>query len=145
MGKNSGLSWIIGAGIVGADIGTSVFYSTGLLFNYVGYLSPLFILLICLMMWAFKKTYEEGLALSPYNGGAYVMILRGIGRRSGVLVGGLTILSYLATATVSALSGAFYISSLMGEDVSITSIVLIATIPIIFFRPTELQGNQRAC
>lgn len=139
-GKNSGLSWIIGAGIVGADIGTSVFYSTGLLFNYVGYLSPFFILLVCLMMWAFKKTYEEGLALSPYNGGAYVMILRGIGRRSGVLVGGLTILSYLATATVSALSGAFYISSLMDEGVQLTTIVLIAAIPIIIFGLLNSKG-----
>lgn len=138
--KNSGLSWVIGAGIVGADIGTSVFYSTGLLFAYVGYLSPLFILLICLMMWAFKKTYEEGLALSPYNGGAYVMILRGIGRRSGVLVGGLTILSYLATATVSALSGAFYVSSLMSGDVAIESIVLIAAIPIIIFGILNSKG-----
>ena len=139
-GKNSGLSWVIGAGIVGADIGTSVFYSTGLLFNYVGYLSPFFILLICLMMWAFKKTYEEGLALSPYNGGAYVMILRGIGRRSGVLVGGLTILSYLATATVSALSGAFYISSLMDESIPLSTIVLIAAIPIIIFGLLNSKG-----
>ena len=138
--NNVGLSWILGAGIVGADIGTSVFYSTGLLFGYVGYLSPIFILLICLMMWAFKKTYEEGLALSPHNGGAYTMILRGIGRRSGVLAGGLTILSYLATATVSALSGAFYISSLMGEDVSLDSIVLISAIPIILFGILNCKG-----
>ncbi len=134
------LSWIIGAGIVGADIGTSVFYSTGLLFSYVGYLSPFFILLICLMMWAFKKTYEEGLALSPYNGGAYVMILRGIGRRSGVLAGGLTILSYLATATVSSLSGAFYISSLMEENVSLDTIVMISAIPIILFGLLNSKG-----
>ena len=61
--NNTGLSWVLGAGIVGADIGTSVFYSTGLLFGYVGYLSPFFILLICLMMWAFKKTYEGGTGL----------------------------------------------------------------------------------
>ena len=139
--KNStGLSWIIGAGIVGADIGTSVFYSTGLLFNYVGYLSPFFIFLVCLMMWAFKKTYEEGLALSPHNGGAYTMILRGIGRRSGVLAGGLTILSYLATATVSSLSGAFYISSLMDEQISLDKIVLISSVPIILFGLLNSKG-----
>ena len=142
--NNVGLSWILGAGIVGADIGTSVFYSTGLLFGYVGYLSPFFILLICLMMWAFKRTYEEGLALSPHNGGAYTMILRGIGRRSGVLAGGLTILSYLATATVSALSGAFYISSLMDESVSLNTIVLLSAIPIILFGILNCKGIKES-
>lgn len=91
-------------------------------------------------MWAFKKTYEEGLALSPHNGGAYTMILRGIGRRSGVLAGGLTILSYLATATVSSLSGAFYISSLMDQEVSLDKIVLISAIPIILFGLLNSKG-----
>jgi amino acid transporter len=138
--KRPGLNWMIGAGIVGADIGTSVFYSTGLLFPYVGYLSPVFVMGVCLMMWAFKKTYIEGLALSPYNGGAYVMILRVIGRRAGVLAGSLTIISYLATAAVSALAGAFYISSLMEGEVSTSTIVLIASIPIIIFGLLNTKG-----
>ncbi len=138
--RDGGLSWIIGAGIVGADIGTSVFYGTGLLFPYVGYLSPLFVFIVCLMMWAFKKTYEEGLALSPYNGGAYVMILRGFGRRTGVLAGGLTVVSYLATAAVSALSGAFYITSLQSGDVELSTIVLISGIPIVIFGLLNTKG-----
>ena len=137
--NSHGLSWIIGAGIVGADIGTSVFYSTGLMFPYVGYLSPLFILFVCLMMWAFKRTYEEGMALSPHNGGAYSMILRSVGRRTSVLPGALTVLTYLATAAVSALSGAFYLSSL-GSFVPIQQVVLIAAIPIILFGVLNTKG-----
>ncbi len=136
---NDGLSWLVGAGIVGADIGTSVFYSTGLLFNYVGYLTPLFILFVCLMMWAFKRTYEEGMALSPHNGGAYTMILRSIGRRTSVLAGTLTVLTYLATAAVSALSGAFYLSAL-GSFVPIHQVVLIAAVPIIIFGILNTKG-----
>ncbi|MCB0393759.1 MAG: APC family permease [Bdellovibrionales bacterium] len=140
MTEKQGLSWIIGAGIVGADIGTSVFYSTGLLFPYVGYLAPVFVLLVCCMMWAFKKTYEEGLALSPYNGGAYVMILRSVGRRVAVLAGALTIVSYLATAAVSALSGAFYITSLSSGEISMETIVLISAIPVIIFGILNTKG-----
>ena len=39
-GSKTHLNWFIAAGIVGADIGTSVFYSTGILFPIVGYLAP---------------------------------------------------------------------------------------------------------
>ena len=134
------LNWFISAGIVGADIGTSVFYSTGVLFPIVGYLAPLFVLIICLAMWIFKKTYEEGLAMSPYNGGAYSMILRTMGRRVAVVAGALTFVSYLATAAVSSLSGSYYICSLFGSQVPLTVIVLISFIPILFFGLLNVKG-----
>ena len=77
MSKNhSGLSWKLGAGIVGADIGTSVFYSTGILFPLVGYYAPLFILVVCLMMWAFKATYQEGLVQALHVKQSLLWILR---------------------------------------------------------------------
>ncbi len=137
----SGLNWIIGAGIVGADIGTSVFYSTGVLFPVVGYLAPFCILFVCLMMWFFKSTYQEGLAMSPYNGGAYSMILRTIGRRAGVLAGGLTFISYLATAAVSALSGGHYLTSLFpGVEINNNVVVLLSFIPIILFGLLNIRG-----
>lgn len=134
-----GLSWVIAAGIVGADIGTSVFYGTGILYPIVGYLAPVFVLTACLMMWVFKKTYEEGLALSPYNGGAYSMILRTVGRRFAVLAGALTFVSYLATAAVSALSGAYYMGSLFG-GISSATIVLLSFIPIVLFGILNTRG-----
>ncbi len=139
MEKNhTGLNWLIGAGIVGADIGTSIFYSTGLLYPIVGYLAPLCIIFVCIMMWALKATYEEGLALSPYNGGAYSMILRTIGRRGAVVAGALTFITYLATAAVSALSGAFYMSSLF--NMSASQVVLYSFIPIILFGLLNSRG-----
>lgn len=133
------LSWIIAAGVVGADIGTSIFYGTGILFPIVGYYAPLFVLICCLMMWLFKKTYEEGLAMSPYNGGAYSMILRSVGRRGAVFAGALTVVSYLATAAVSALSGSFYLSSLFPSLTSV-HIVLLSFVPIIGFGVLNTKG-----
>ena len=139
MEKNhTGLNWLIAAGIVGADIGTSIFYSTGLLFPIVGYLAPLCIVFVCLMMWALKSTYEEGLALSPYNGGAYSMILRTVGRQGAVVAGALTFITYLATAAVSALSGSFYMSSLVGMNSS--QVVLYSFVPIILFGILNSRG-----
>ncbi len=139
-GKKTQLNWFISAGIVGADIGTSVFYSTGVLFPIVGYFAPLFVLITCLVMWIFKKTYEEGLAMSPRNGGAYSMILRTMGRRASVAAGALTFVSYLATAAVSSLSGSYYICSIFSSDVSLSTVVLIAFIPILFFGVLNTKG-----
>ncbi len=134
------LNWFISAGIVGSDIGTSVLYSTGVLFPLVGYLAPLFVLAVCLAMWIFKRTYEEGLAMSPRNGGAYSMILRTTGRRSAVVAGALTFVSYLATAAVSSLSGSYYICSLFSFEASLSTVVFIAFFPIIFFGLMNIRG-----
>ena len=134
------LNWLISAGIVGADIGTSVFYSTGILFPIVGYLAPLFVLISCLAMWIFKRTYEEGLAMSPYNGGAYSMILKTLGRRAAVGAGALTFVSYMATAAVSSLSGSYYLCSLFFPEAPLTTVVWISFIPIIFFGFLNIKG-----
>ena len=138
--ENGDLNWVIAAGIVGADIGTSVFYGTGILFPIVGYLAPFFILTACLAMWIFKRTYEEGLAMSPYNGGAYSMILRSLGRRMAVVAGALTVVSYLATAAVSSLSGSYYFSSLFSEGLSVAQVVYVSFIPIILFGLLNIRG-----
>lgn len=136
----SELNWLIAAGVVGADIGTSVFYGTGILFPIVGYFAPLFVLTACLAMWIFKRTYEEGLAMSPYNGGAYSMILRSVGKQSAVFAGALTFVSYLATAAVSSLSGGFYLSSLFEGGLDQSTVVLISFIPVILFGLLNIKG-----
>ncbi len=138
------LNWLIAAGVVGADIGTSVFYGTGILFPIVGYLAPLFVLTACLAMWLFKRTYEEGLAMSPYNGGAYSMILRSVGKRTAVFAGALTFVSYLATAAVSSLSGGFYLSSLFEGGLRSSTVVFISFIPVIFFGLLNIKGIKES-
>ncbi|MYE07656.1 MAG: APC family permease, partial [Oligoflexia bacterium] len=138
--QKSELNWLIAAGVVGADIGTSVFYGTGILYPIVGYFAPLFVLTACLAMWIFKRTYEEGLAMSPYNGGAYSMILRSVGKQAAVFAGALTFVSYLATAAVSSLSGAFYMSSLFERGLDQSTVVSISFIPVILFSLFNIKG-----
>lgn len=138
------LTWWLGAGLVGADIGTSVFYSTGVLYPLVGGAAPFFITAVCLAMWLFKITYQEGCAVSPLNGGAYTMVLQTIGRRAALVVGSLTILSYLATAVVSALSGALYVSALSPTPWSTWMVVAVAAIPIVTFALLNLIGLKES-
>jgi amino acid transporter len=135
------LPWWLAAAIVGADIGTSVFYSTGVIRPYVGYLAPVVILVVCLLMWFFKATYEEGCSTSPFNGGAYMMVLQTVGRRMAMIVGSLTILSYLATAAISALSGAIYLDSIDKVlDWPVLNLVVGASMPVVFFGVLNLIG-----
>ncbi|MEB3298907.1 MAG: APC family permease [Candidatus Sericytochromatia bacterium] len=138
------LKWWLAAGLVGADIGTSVFYSTGILLPHVGFAAPLFILGVVLSMWLFKATYQEGCSVNPVNGGAYAMVLGSIGRRAALGIGSLTLLSYLATAVVSALSGAYYLGSLWGHHPSRLFIVLVAAIPVVAFGLLNLVGLKES-
>ncbi len=142
---HSQLGWYLAAGIVGADIGTSVFYSTGIIMPHVGFAAPLFVLLVVLALWLFKATYQEGTSVSPLNGGAYTMVLQTVGRRAALVVGSLTILSYLATAVVSALSGSLYLSSLWPESPwPLWQIALVAAVPIVGFAMLNLFGLKES-
>ena len=138
------LAWWMAAGLVGADIGTSVFYSTGVLFPHVGFAAPFFILLVAISMWLFKTTYQEGCSVSPLNGGAYTMVLQTIGRRMALVVGSMTILSYLATAVVSALSGSLYLSAIWGGNWPSWLVALVAAIPVLGFAALNLIGLKES-
>ncbi|MEB3223605.1 MAG: APC family permease [Candidatus Sericytochromatia bacterium] len=141
------IAWYLGAGLVGADIGTSVFYSTGVLYPYVGGLAPFFILLVCAALFLFKGTYQEGCAVNPLNGGAYSMVMQTLGRPQALVVGSLTILSYLATAVVSALSGALYLSKVPAFAFIAQSpwgVVAVAAIPVLFFAALNLVGLKES-
>lgn len=139
--KDELLSWWLAAGIVGADIGTSVFYSTAVIMPFVGFAAPLIILVVCLLMWVFKTVYLEGCATSPFNGGAYMMALQTIGRRLAMIVGSLTILSYLATAAVSSISGAYYLDSIDNAmNWPVMQISLAAGLPVVVFGILNMIG-----
>lgn len=140
----SPLTWWLAAGLVGADIGTSVFYSTGILFPIVGFAAPFFIALVAVTMWLFKLTYQEGCSVNPVNGGAYSMVLATVGRRMALVVGSLTILSYLATAVVSAISGTLYLSTLWSAPWPVWQTVLVASFPIGLFAALNLFGLKES-
>ena len=78
--------------------------------------------------------------MSPYNGGAYSMILRSVGKQAAVFAGALTFVSYLATAAVSSLSGGFYLSSLFEGGLDQSAVVFISFIPVVLFSLLNIKG-----
>lgn len=70
-----------------------------------------------------------------------MMVLQTVGRRMAMIVGALTILSYLATAAVSALSGAYYIDSFDNiMNWPVAHIVTVALIPVVIFGFLNIIG-----
>ena len=137
---HAGLPWYMAAGLMGANIGTSVFVGTGLLVPVVGFAAPLFVLLVVATMWLFKSTFQEGCSVNPVNGGAYSLVLSTIGRRSGLAIGSLTTLFYLVTAVVSSLAGAYSLSHLWGGDWPGWALIAVAAVPIVLFGLLNIQG-----
>jgi amino acid transporter len=72
------------------------------------------------------------------------MVLQTIGRRAALVVGSLIILTYLATAVVSALSGALYLSSLWGGNWPVMQVAAVAAVPVLFFAVLNLFGLKES-
>jgi amino acid transporter len=96
--------------VVFADIGTSVYYTPGILFNQVGAHAPLFVGLTLVAFMLLTGKYAEVAIRYPEGGGVVTVATRAIHPFAG-LVGGLFILvDYFLTAALSALSGVIYMS-----------------------------------
>jgi amino acid transporter len=96
--------------IVFADIGTSVYYTPGILFGKVGTHTGLFVDLVFLVFVLLSLQYAEVAVRFPEGGGVVSVATKAIHPFAG-LVGGLFILAdYFLTAGISATSGVIYLS-----------------------------------
>ncbi len=114
------LSWREGLYLVGPDPLTSPYYSSGaLIVAGVGYATPGFQIGLYLLLFLLAPLYIEAVLLTLSNGGTYVMTRYSLGHMAKVatfaaaLVGIVISFSYVATAIVSLLSYADYVSSLV--------------------------------
>ena len=98
--------------------------------------------------WATEAKSDYGTFKSTWtvaeNGGAYTMVLQTIGRRMALVVGSMTILSYLATAVVSALSGSLYLSAIWGGNWPSWLVAIVAAIPVLGFAALNLVGLKES-
>jgi amino acid transporter len=98
--------------VVFADIGTSVYYTPGILFHQVGRHAALFVSMTLVVFVLLTVKYAEVAIRYPEGGGVVTVATRAIHALAG-LVGGLFILvDYFLTSALSALSGVFYLSVL---------------------------------
>ncbi|HEY8740977.1 MAG TPA: APC family permease [Candidatus Dormibacteraeota bacterium] len=112
-------------GVVFADIGTSVYYTPGILYGQVGVHAALFVSMTLVVFILLTVKYAEVAARYPEGGGVVTVATRALHPLAGALGGLLILVDYFLTAALSALSGIIYISIIVGP---LKSVLVQATV-----------------
>ena len=113
--------------ICGNDISSSCLYVSALSIIYAGAYAWVALLIVALVLFLFRKIYGEVVGALPLNGGAYNALLNTTSKSVASLAAALTLLSYMATAVISASEAMHYVHALWnGLPVVIATIVLLA-------------------
>lgn len=115
--------------VVFADIGTSVYYTPGILYGTVGTLAGFFVLLTMTVFVLLTLKYAEVTHRFPQGGGVVTVAALAINRWVGALGGMFILVDYFLTAAISCLSGMIYLSVVIHPlapfALEITIVVLI--------------------
>jgi amino acid transporter len=101
-GAQSALSELPATAICGNDITSSCLYVSALCTLQAGVYAPLALAIVAIVLYLFRKVYSEVGTALPLNGGAYNVLLNTASKPLASLAACLTILSYIATAVLSA-------------------------------------------
>src|SRR6478735_2112372 len=110
--KHGGLRELAATAICGNDITSSCLYVSSLAIIYSGKWAPLVLLLVAAVLFLFRSIYEEVVGALPLNGGAYNALLNTTSKSTASMAACLTLLSYMATAVISASEAMHYVHSL---------------------------------
>ncbi len=106
--------------ISGNDISSSVLYVCALAISFAGQYAWVTLLIVALVLFTFRKIYGEVVGALPLNGGAYNALLNTTSKSLASMAACLTLLSYMATAVISANEAMHYLAH------------LIPSLPVIF-------------
>ncbi|MCP5535002.1 MAG: APC family permease [Akkermansiaceae bacterium] len=106
------LGQLASTAICGNDITSSCLYVSALAIGYAGRLAPVCLLLVAGTLFLFRSVYAEVVGALPLNGGAYNALLNTTSKYRASIAACLTILSYMATAVISANEAMHYLHSL---------------------------------
>ncbi len=98
--------------ICGNDITSSCLYVSAIAAVYAQTLAPLALLIVAGILYLYRKIYTEVVEALPLNGGAYNCLLNSTRKFTASLAACLTLLSYLATAVISAKTAVEYLDNL---------------------------------
>ncbi|KAA9345587.1 APC family permease [Adhaeribacter soli] len=113
--------------ICGNDITSSCLYVSSLAIIYAGQYAWIALLLVGGVLFLFRKIYGEVVGALPLNGGAYNALLNTTSKRTASMAACLTLLSYMATAVISATEAMHYVHHLwQGWPVLYATIGLLA-------------------
>ncbi len=95
--------------ICGNDITSSCLYVSALTIGMAGQYAWLALLIVAAVLFLFRKIYGEVVGALPLNGGAYNVLLNTTSKSNASVAACLTILSYMATAVISASEAMHYL------------------------------------
>jgi len=122
--------------ICGNDITSSCLYVSALCAAQAGPYAPLALIAVGLVLYLFRSVYAEVGSALPMNGGTYTVLLNTTNKRLAAGAACLTLLSYVATAVISAGEAMHYAHNLWdGIDVFSATIGLLG-----FFALLNLVG-----
>jgi len=99
--------------IGGNGITSSCLYVSGIAIVYAHALAPLALLLAAGVLYLYRKIYTEVVEALPLDGGAYKCLLNCTRKFDASFAACLTLLSYLATAAISAKTAVEYLKDLL--------------------------------
>ena len=98
--------------ICGNDITSSCLYVSALAILQAGQWAWAALLVVAAVLFLYRKIYAEVVGALPLNGGAYNALLNTTSKRVATLAACLTLLSYMATAVISASEAMHYVHHL---------------------------------
>jgi amino acid transporter len=96
------LSVWLATALCGNDITSSCLYVAAITTAYAGALAPFVLLIVAGVLYLYRNVYAEVGDALPLNGGAYNCLLNATTKYKASLAACMTILSYIATAVISA-------------------------------------------
>lgn len=107
--KTEKLGELAATAISGNDISSSVLYVSALAIAFAGQYAWITLLIVAIVLYFFRKIYGEVVGALPLNGGAYNALLNTTSKRISSIAASLTLLSYMATAVISANEAIHYL------------------------------------
>ncbi len=114
--------------VVFADIGTSVYYTPGILSSQVGKLAGFFVTLTLAVFILLTLKYAEVTYRYPQGGGVVTVASSAMGPWMGALGGMFILVDYFLTAAISSLSGLSYFAVVFPP---INSLILLLTLVVL--------------
>ncbi|MBL0883471.1 MAG: APC family permease [Chitinophagaceae bacterium] len=128
MSTNQKLNTWKATAISGNDITSSCLYVSAITIAMAGQYAWIALLIVAAVLFLFRKIYGEVVGALPLNGGAYNVLLNTTSKSNASIAACLTILSYMATAVISASEAIHYLHH------SIPQIhIFLATLLLLFF------------
>jgi amino acid transporter len=126
------LNELASTAICGNDISSSVLYVSALSIAFAKQYAWITLLIVSLVLFLFRKIYGEVVGALPLNGGAYNALLNTTSKSTASFAATLTILSYMATAVISANEAIHYFHHLVPQiPVIISTVVLLCFFAIL--------------